>query len=195
MAAKAERYQTTWFVLANGDLAIPSSPGSFKNHWKGGFGGGLGVGLQVTPWVTLVWQNDATFHSLDAAKYAEDLNVEEASGGTFSVVHSYIAGRAHVSYPDPEVKFLFYLLGGVGIIRTKTKTITTIDQGVESKLVTTTDISFAANAGFGLDYQMSDRVRLFVEGQAVLGFTKDDDTVYFPMKLGLCYKIGPGPYM
>ena len=49
MAAMAERYQTTWFVLANGDLAIPSSPGSFNNHWNQGFGGGLGAGLQVTP--------------------------------------------------------------------------------------------------------------------------------------------------
>lgn len=195
VAATAERYQTTWFAFANGGLAIPSSPGDFKNHWNSGFGGGLGAGLQVTPWVTIVAHADATFFSLDDKTFAEDADVDEASGGNLTIAQAYLAGRAHVSYPDPEVRFLFYLLGGIGVIRTRNETLTTIDQGVETKLVTTTDISFAANAGFGLDYQMTDRMRLFTDVQAVLGFTDVNDTVYFPIRLGLSYRIGAGPYM
>lgn len=193
--ATAERYQSTWFAFGNGNLSIPSGPAEFHNRWNPGVGGGLGAGLQVTPWVTVVAHADADFFALDEQALIEELNLDSATGGAVSIVHAYIGARAHVTYPEPETRFLPYLTAGFGIIRTREGHLDIVEQGSKTEFVTTTDISFAANAGFGVDIQATERIRFFTDIKAVLGFTDNEDTVYFPVRIGLSYKVSAGPFL
>jgi hypothetical protein len=194
VAAGAEKFQSSWFVYANANTAIPSSPGEFNSLWKSSIAGGLGGGLQVSPWVTVVAHVDADLFKLDDGKAAEANGWESADGGTISIVHAWIGGRAHTSYPDPLAKFKPYLTGGIGIIRNRYGRIDYVSGGMKDEVTTTTEIAFAANAGFGSDYQITDNLRGWIDVQAVLGLTDPDDTVYFPLRFGLSYRIGAGPY-
>jgi opacity protein-like surface antigen len=193
-AAASETYQSTWYGYVDGLMSLPSAPSEFKDRWKPGFGGGFGAGLQVTPWVTVVGHIDGNFFSADDETFVSDLGLDSYDGGSMSIGHAWVGGRAHVSYPDPEVKFMPYLTGGVGLIRTKTNTQTFVSGGTTTRIVTFTDIAFAASAGFGVDYQMFERSRIFVDVQAVLGLT-EDDTLYFPIRLGFSFRIAAGPYL
>lgn len=194
-AATAENFQSSWYLYADGSVAIPSSPGTFNHLWKTGFGGGLGVGLQVSPWAAVTLRADANFFSLDSDAFAEANGWDEASGGTFSVAHAWLGGRAHTTYPDPEVRFRPYLLGGVGVIRTRTNRIDYVLGATKDGIVSETEIAFAVSAGFGTDLQITDRLAACVDVQAVLGLTRDEDTVYFPFRLGISYMLGAGPYI
>jgi opacity protein-like surface antigen len=194
VAAVSETYKSTWYTYLAGSFSVPSAPGQFKDRWKPGFGFGVGAGLQVTPWVTVVGHADADFFQADDQVFVSELALDSYDGGLVTIAHAWVGGRAHFTYPDPEVKVLPYLTAGVGVMRTRTATQTFVSGSTTTEIVTFTDIAFAANAGFGVDYQMFERVAFFADVQAVLGLT-EDDTLYFPIRLGLSIRVADGPYL
>jgi hypothetical protein len=195
VAAAAQPFQSTWFGYADAAFLMPSSPGLFIDRWKKGWGGGAGVGLRVNPWIVVYTHFEGASFLLDDSRWVDELDLDSVEGGDIAIWRGSVGGRANVSYPDPNARFVMYLLGSGGVIRRSKGAITGTVGGVETLIEDKeSEYAFAASAGFGVDWLASERVRFYADAQAVLGLT-EEDTVYFPLRIGVTVKLANGPYL
>lgn len=165
-------------IFANSGLSFPSAPKGFSDSYNMGWNLGAGLEYSVLP-LSLI-SIRGTFDYNNFPLDTDDPNIE---GGNAGII--LISGAMKVAPPLPGLPLKPYLLGEVGYFQFSIADITS--GGIRLP----TGYSKAALSlafGAGVDFSFIPLIDLFVEGNYVIGFTEDENTTYFPIKVG--FKIG-----
>jgi opacity protein-like surface antigen len=167
-------------IYAGGLLSFPKSPDNFKNDFKNGFHGMVGIGVKTLPFMQFVGK--AEYH-----KFAYDLaELEDVTSGAQSVW--MFGGDLKLGMNIPTAPVKPYVLGGIGLARITfsefeggdpltTALLNTALPGNQTKLY--------YNIGGGLEFKFAPMVNFFVQGRYVRIATDDQATSFIPITLGL----------
>ena len=170
-------------VYAGGALSLPSSPEGFRDGWKFGYHGMLGVGFNVAPRIQMIGKFE--YH-----KFQSDLDTFGGStvdGGGFNSIMFGVDGRLNLGAPIVPIKP--YALGGIGIASVSFDEYTSSDPLIASSLnsgVSTEKFSkFYFNFGAGVEFTLAPKASMFVQARYVNVATDGGSTGYIPVTLGL----------
>lgn len=172
-------YAKKFSVYANSGLSFPTAPSGFTDGYNMGFNFGGGIEYSVLPFSMLCIRGNFDYNKFLLDKEDTGVAIE---GGNRSII--LISGSARVAPPIPMLPIKPYILGGVGLFQVSTEDVKI---GI-IKIEGDSESAFSLLFGAGIDFSPIPLIAFFVEGNYVLGFTEDENTEYFPVKLGL--KIG-----
>ena len=172
LAAPAAHAQNSIKVGIGGGVSIPTgSP--LKDDVKTGWNGT--ANLQFKPaGSTLGFQVDGMYQQMKAksAPFTAGLDKDEIWSGTGDVVFWFPVAS--------ETKVHPYLLGGGGVYNVKQK-FTAGSSGSFTK--------FGINAGAGFDFDLQDKVGIFVEGRFHNVFVTGKDYKFIPISAGVRFGV------
>ncbi len=166
-------------LYAGGALSLPSAPDGFKDSFKTGYHGLIGLGYKMGPGFQLVGK--AEYH-----KFAFDFaGLSGVDGGDSKMWMFGGDGRFALGLPAAPVKpFVF---GGVGIANIKQS-----DFGGNLSLASSLTPSFPEsqnkvyyNFGGGVELKTGPGFCLFVQGRYVSIATEGNSTSFIPITVGL----------
>ena len=178
------------YSLSTG-FAIPSAPDDFAESWNSGYNLGASIGYPLSPNLTFQGCLDYNSFTLDEDGFlGGGLFSRSANGGTTSIVTASANLKAILSSQGSSVSP--YFTGGLGFFRLSFGDVTVTDheypggfsQTVDGDSETAISIFFGA----GLEFAINEKVNFFAEGKYGIGFTEDESTRYFPVKLGFSFK-------
>ncbi len=157
-------------IYAGGGLSMPMAPDLFKDYWKMGFNGMLGVGYGVTPAMQIVAKGEYHMFPLDVA------GVE---GGDISMLMFGADARFAVGLPAAPIKPFF--LVGVGMAKLSASDVT---RGtLHASFPDETDFYF--NAGAGVEFKAGPKMSLFAQARYVDVMAEGDAIAFVPITVGL----------
>ena len=171
LGASSAHAQSGIAVGIGGGVSIPTgSPLSddVKTGWNGT------AALQFKPATSPVgFQVDGMYQQLKAksAALALGLDKDEIWSGTGDIVFWFPVAK--------ETKVRPYILGGGGVYNLKNK----FRDGTSASVT-----KFGINAGAGFDFDLQDRVGIFLEGRFHNVFVTGSDVKYIPISAGVRFK-------
>jgi hypothetical protein len=173
-----------------GGVSFGEKPAQYRGsapavHASGGVGAFLGPFLTVRSYI------DYSRFSPDAAIYQDLLGVDDVSAYqvTGGEANS-LAFMLDLKVNTPVVQGLSpYVFGGAGILRFVEKDAQLINGDEEPVPVAGNSFTGpVAAAGIGLNFIVSSRVAMFVEGRYQVGFGNTKEVAYLPMRLGFAFR-------
>lgn len=195
------------FSVSSG-YAVPSSPMTFANYWKMQYGGSLGVGLPLSPSVTLVGSAEYYRFTLRESgvadrfdtKYMRDIwifaDVTMSPVAEPSSILTLALG-VRVRPSDMNGVLVPYAIAGGGVMRfalseialptTSIATInsTAIAMTAERRIVGGTETAAFLQGGVGFDLDVTESFRPFLEARYVFGFANGVSASYIPLTAGV----------
>jgi len=173
-----------------GGISFPAGPDEFTDYWRMGFNFGGGIGVPVNPNLTLVGYVAYNTFRFDDDKFLRDYGFAgygiSISGGEASILVFSGNLKANLG-PGGQVRP--YLCGGGGFFRLSLSDITVYAVTGESETVEgTSETAFSILLGAGIEIPIGARMDLFAEGGYTIGFTEDESTSMFPVKLGIKFR-------
>ena len=170
-------------VYAGGALSLPNAPEGFRDGWKFGYHGSLGVGFNVAPRVQMIGKVE--YH-----KFQSDLDTfggSSVDGGGIKSVMFGVDGRLNLGAPIVPIKP--YAIGGVGIASVSQDEYTSSDPMVASSLnsgsSSETQSKVYFNFGAGVEFTLAPKASLFVQARYVNIATDGASTGFIPVTVGL----------
>jgi opacity protein-like surface antigen len=186
--AQAQYERRPVFYLSTG-ITIPSAPEEFSRYWNPGPNFGFGLGYPATDYIILRGNVDYQRMMHDADKERADLsNGSEVDfqGGT-ATIFTATAG-VKVNMRPAASAIIPYLVVGAGYLRLSLTEMITTYHGQTYRRSVDPESAAAFTMGVGCDFHLANRVTLFVEGKYATGYTKVDNTQYFPIKIGIALR-------
>jgi opacity protein-like surface antigen len=187
-SAQAQYERRPVFCLSTG-ITIPSAPEEFSRYWNPGPNIGFGLGYPVTDYIILRGNVDYQRMMHDADKERADLsNGSEVDfqGGTATIFTAM--ADVKVNMRPATASFIPYLVVGAGYLKLSLTEMTTTYRGQTYKRSVDPESAVELSMGAGCDFRLANRVTLFVEGEYTSGYTKVDNTQYFPIKIGIALR-------
>ena len=170
---------TPFSLYAGGALSLPNAPDGFKDSFKTGFHGLVGLGYKMGPGFQLVGK--AEYH-----KFAFDFTgLSGVDGGDNKMWMFGGDGRLALGLPAAPIKPFAFV--GIGIANIKQS-----EFGGNPSLASSITPSFPEsqnkiyyNLGGGVELKFGPSFNLFVEGRYVSIATEGDKTTFVPITVGL----------
>lgn len=170
-------------LLLSGGLAVPFSPDAFTDGWKTGLSGNFGVGVELTPTLTLIGSFDYNRFGLDDDYFTEGIPGVNIDGGVASIM--YFSGALRIKPVPTPSNVQFYVLAGLGFYRVAMDDVTISGYGEYIPLPGDEENALGVHFGAGLEIS-----NFFVETMYISGFTEDDATGHFPIRAGVMVDLG-----
>jgi len=195
-------------VFLSSGFVMPSSPMTFANYWKMQAGGSLGVGIPLTPSITLVGSVEYYRFQLNVdgvnkgfdTKYMRDIWIfSDVSLNPSADPSSVMTASVNVRVAPSAIKGWLspYLVAGIGMMKFSLSEISLPTTSVLS--LDSASVSFTARqriiggeetdvffqSGLGFDVHFSSLVNLFLEARYTHGFSKGLGTAYIPITAGV----------
>ena len=167
-------------LYAGGALSIPQSPDSFKDGFKTGYHGMLGLGFKVAPSMQLIAK--AELHSFQV-NFGDDMS--EYSGGTNKMW--MFGGDLKVSPSLPALPVKAYALGGAGVANIKQSEFdgpTSLSLSILNEMVAQDITKMYWNVGAGFELPAGPKLSLFAQARYVQIQTDNEASSFVPITLG-----------
>lgn len=166
-------------VYAGGALSVPAGGDFFKNAFKTGYHGWVGVGMSTAPRMSLIGKIEYTSFSSEAA------GLLGTTGGTEKILMFGVDGKFSLGLPAAPIKpFLF---GGLGMANVKQDDFSNSNSLITSALNTTvieSETKFYFNVGAGLDLFSGPAFSIFAQAKYVSIATTGASTQFIPFSIG-----------
>lgn len=173
-------------IFINGGISLPISPESFSDYWSMGYNIGGGAGYRFLPnlsgslslgYNSMVFDEEGFLKDIGLGGYG--LAVEGADATILMVT-------ANVKFSlVPTAPLSPYLIGGIGFSNVSLEDISFAFEGQTYVYDGTSESTFGAIIGAGVDIPVSPIVALFLEVDWGLATTEGDVTGYVPVKGGV----------
>jgi opacity protein-like surface antigen len=174
-----------------GGISFPSQPAIFNDYWRFGYNIGGGFSQRFTPVFSAgLLLNYSSFPFSDD-KFLRDLGIEgsgvEVDGGSTTIIT--VTAFAKARFTDSYNKLAPYLQGGIGYLLLTSGEMN-LSYGYQSETIESeSETALSLLFGGGLEIPISLNKYFFIELNYCLGFTKEEQTVYFPLKIGLVLSL------
>jgi opacity protein-like surface antigen len=187
--AIAQQYDHPTYYVNTG-LAVPSTPTEFSDYWKTGFNIGGGVGFPISENASFIGNLLYSRFGFDGEKFMADNGFGgyglEIDGGNANIIT--ISGDFRFVLGSKPNKVTPYLTGGAGLFRISINEATMSYQGQSETVRSSTETKVGLNMGAGLNIALTPQTSLQLGVKYVLGFTKGENTGYFPLQIGLAFR-------
>jgi len=189
LTAQAQYDNKTAYYINSG-LSIPSAPDGFSDWYKVGFNFGGGISYPLTDVFSLRGYYAFNSFKFDEDPFLEDFGLSglgiEIDGGSFTIIQG--TANLKISLPtSPDSKANPYFTGGIGFMRSSIGDITATFVGGSLSQDGDSETAFSIDFGAGLDITINGKTALFFEGTYTIGFTEDESTQYFPIRIGIIF--------
>jgi hypothetical protein len=199
-------------ISLSSGIAMPSSPMSFADYWKMQYGGSVGVGVPLSPSITLVGAVEYFRFNLNSDGVRDRINTEYMRDiWLFNDVYlnpsaepsSVTAVSANIRVAPVGISGWLapHCIAGAGVMR-----FSLSEMSIPTTSLLSADgrnISMTAQRtirggeetepffqiGFGFDVRLSDAMNVFVEARYVHGISKGLGTAYIPVNAGVRYRL------
>ena len=182
VAASAQTPAPTPFsIYAGGALSLPNSPDAFKDGFKTGYHGLLGLGFDVAPKFQVIGKVEYHTFQVDF-----DESMSEYSGGTNKM---WMFGADAKFNPSlPALPISPYVLGGVGFANIKQSEFegpASLSLSLLNEFVSESQTELYWNLGVGTELKTSPMFSLFAQARYVSIQTEGESSSFIPISLGL----------
>jgi len=167
-------------IYAGGALSIPNSPDGFKDGFKTGYHGMLGLGFKVAPPLQLIGKVE-----LHSFQVNFDESMSEYSGGT-NKMWMYGAD-AKFSPSLPALPVHVYGLGGAGFATIKQSEFegpASLSLSILNEMVAESQTEMYWNVGAGFELPTGPMMSLFAQARYVQIQTEGESSSFIPITLG-----------
>ena len=171
---------TPFSLYAGGALSIPQSPDGFKDGFKTGYHGMLGLGFNVAPSMQLIAK--AELHSFKV-DFTEDM--AGYSGGTNKMW--MFGGDVKFSPSIPAMPVKAYALGGLGVANIKQSEFegpASLSLSILNEMVSEDITKMYWNVGAGVELPTGPKLSLFAQARYVQIQTENEASSFIPITLG-----------
>lgn len=167
-------------IYAGGAISLPNSPESFKDGYKTGYHGAIGIGYKVMPTIQIVGK--AEYHTFG-------FDFEGASGvegGTNKMWLFGADGRFTVGVPAAPIKP--FIIGGAGLANIKQSEFTgtnTLTTSILNSAIPEAQNKFYFNAGAGVEMKSGPAWSLFAQIRYVSVATEGESSAFVPITVGV----------
>lgn len=176
-------------IYINSGFGFPMSPKGFSDYWKTGFNFGAALAVPINPNVDISFNFDYNTFPLDESK------VEEEAGGAVEID----GGNASVWTLTSNIKAnlvrrgtgqaIPYFLFGVGYYNINETEVTVSRSIFTAAFDSKGEGGFTLNGGFGVEFNASKNLLIFLDGRYQLIFTEDDNVGYLPVRAGIGFAL------
>jgi hypothetical protein len=195
-------------LMVSSGVVFPESPMTFRGYWTMQYGGGIGVGIPLSPFITLVGSFEYYSFKMDEdgvsqmydTEYARDIwAFEDVSLVPLASPSSVTAISVNMRVAPVSTSGLLspYFVLGIGAMRFSLSEITlpmtshlVLDNSAVSMTAATritggTQTAVLLQGGLGLDIRLSSLLNLFIEARFVRGLTEGVGVAYVPLTAGV----------
>jgi opacity protein-like surface antigen len=180
--------QVSLGLKVSGGGAIPMAPSDFKDNWKLGYGGGVGLTINVLSSFAVEGEADYYNFAMDSDKmlkaYGANVSGVSLSGGNFTVIT--VMGNLKYFLIPKISPITLYIFGGGGLASMKIDDVKISYMGISQTTSGTTETKPGVQAGAGIQAGVGS-VSVFVEAKYVAVFTKDNTSAFAAVKAGLAF--------
>jgi hypothetical protein len=187
-ANKLENFKNVFKISISGGLSIPFSTEYFSDYWTQSYNFGGGFDVYLTSQLALQGYVDYNKFAFDDTKAQNDLGKRRIDGEFYKYIKYRGGGAVDILNLSTNLKYYLiditqkvspYILGGVGYAMCSFSDLASDfkykDDSFEiNGTETISGESFSAlaiNFGFGIDFQISSNISIFVDARYVPGFT------------------------
>jgi len=170
-------------LYAGGAISMPQSPDGFKDGFKTGYHGSIGVGYKVMPNLQLVGKLE--YHTFKV-NFDNTPGMEEYSGGTNKMWMYGVDGRYQFSLPAAPVSP--YVLGGLGFANIKQSEFegpASLGLSVLNEMISESVTEMYWNIGAGVQLASGPAFSVFAQARYVSIATEGESAAFIPITLGL----------
>jgi len=182
-ASASAQVPSPFSFYAGGAISIPQSPDGFKDAFKTGYHGSLGVGYKVMPNLQVVGKVE--YHTF-AVDFDNMLDMEGYSGGTNKMLMYGVDGRYQFSLPAAPVSP--YVLGGIGFANIKQSEFegpASLGLSVLNEMISESITEMYWNIGAGVNLSTGPAFSIFAQARYVSIATEGESSSFIPITLGL----------
>jgi|WetSurMetagenome_2_1015567.scaffolds.fasta_scaffold580279_1 hypothetical protein len=176
---QAQAPQMPFSIYAGGLLSVPNSPAEFKDAYKNGFHGFVGIGFKTLPAVQFVGKIEYHSFKYDFDGFGPEVPGVELSGGTLGI---YLYGVDAIVTPNiPGSPVRPYVLGGGGYSHN------VVSDFSDASILTApaSQDKFYYNFGGGLQMKFLPSVDFFAQIRYVNIATDGNKTALVPISVGV----------
>lgn len=173
-------------IYASGAISIPASPSGFKDGFKTGLHGSLGIGLNLSPAFQIVGKVETHQFKVDFDNNLFLSAIAGIDGGKNKIWMYGVDGRYSIGVPGAPIK-PFLLVGG-GLAKVSQTDFSSTDPLATSLLnsvlpASQTNVYF--NIGGGIDLKSSPAFAFFAQVRYVTIATAGSSSSFIPLSLGV----------
>lgn len=184
----AQDYNNVYFGAG---LTFPEGPSQFSDYYKMGFNVGGGVGFAISHTFSIVGDFTYNNFSFDQNKFLTDIGYNNSgisiTGGSTSIYA--ISANMKFSLNRSQSSTFPYVIGGIGYLNEATSDLTVSGGGTSVPVSGNSESAFYTQAGVGVDFVIGSTSLIFIEGKYAIGFTKDKNTTFLPIRAGFVVGI------
>ena len=172
-------------VYASGSYSLPSS-GGFKDTYKAGISGSLGIGWKMGPGFQLIGKIERHSFAVDFDNISGLSAIAGIDGGTNNMWLFGVDGRYSLGLPAAPMKP--YLLGGIGMANIKQTDYTSTDPLATSLLnssIPNSSTNFYFNVGGGVELMSTPAFGFFAQIRYVNISVDGGSAGFIPISLGV----------
>jgi opacity protein-like surface antigen len=174
-------------IFLGGGFAAPVDPAAFTDGWGLGYGGRMGLGLGLTPALTIVGAIDYNYFGFDEDAFPS-VSIDGGDLSTF-----YLSGEMRLNIlAVPGSPVDPYLLGGVGYLRQSLDEPTVTGGSAAFPFSSDAENAFGFHIGGGVQLNLPVFADIFVEALYLVGFRSGDNTAFIPVRAGVSLDLGAG---
>ncbi len=165
---------------AGGAMSFPTAPDAFKNSFKNGYHGFVGIGFHVNPVLEFVAK--AEYH---AFKFNFDAANSEYTGGTNKMM--MFGGDLKFNPSVPGFPVSPYILGGAGFANIKQTDFegpASLTLSIMNSVVAQDQTKFYWNAGAGANLFNGPKFSVFAQARYVSIATDNETSSFIPVTVG-----------
>jgi opacity protein-like surface antigen len=181
VSASAQIPSSPVSFYAGGALSIPSGPDSFKDTFKFGYHGSLGIGYSMSPMIELMGKVEYHTFGIDFANVLPGY-----SGGSNKMLMYGVDVKLSPSLPAMPIKP--YILAGVGMANVKQSEFTgpaSLALGVLNSFIPEDQTKMYWNAGVGMNLLSNPVMSLFAQARYVSVATDGESSQFIPITIGV----------
>lgn len=173
-------------IYASGAISVPASPSSFKDSFKTGFHGSLGIGMKLSPGFQLVGKIET--HQFNV-NFDNDLALSAIAGidGGKNKIWMYgVDGRFSIGVPAAPIKPFFLI--GVGLASISQTDFSSTDPLATSALnsvLPESQTKIYYNIGGGIDLMSTPAFAFFAQVRYVTVATEVSSSSFIPFSVGV----------
>jgi len=183
-SASAQMPSSPVSFYAGGALSIPTAPDSFKDTFKNGYHGMLGVGFDVSPMLELVGKVE--YHTFKFDFDGSEVFSTDYSGGTNKMW--MFGGDLKFSPSLPALPVSPYVLGGLGLANIKQSEFdgpTSLALDLFNEAISDSQTKLYWNMGAGFTLKTGPAFSLFAQARYVNITTEGESSAFIPVTVGL----------
>jgi Outer membrane protein beta-barrel domain len=177
-------------LYLGGGVAFPVNPSTFKDIYKMGYNGTGGIGFKFAPGLSVIFTASYSSFPIDQSGIITKAGIPagvsvSVDGGTITALD--FAGNIKYSFMPKGTSL--YVVASAGYLSMSASDITIkVTSGGNTQTFTekpNTESAFSTSIGAGVDFPVSAKLGIFVEGRYAIAFTSGESTSYVPVKAGV----------